>query len=229
VSQRAVTLVWDRSRVRRSSDLLVLLAIADYAHNDGRNAWPSVKTLAQRARCSERNIRRILQRLEQMGEITLEPNTELRRPSDDAPAPPWFMHVRCVANIDSYLAGTVDRRPKFGELFKAGRPPRKIGQPVRFSPHRKSDKSGPTIGQTGSQNRTNRDLYPLIPELDPRTKQEPGAMRATTVLPPAILESARQWRSRVAGGCPHIPPCPAYTDCIERIALEMFSIDRSSA
>jgi helix-turn-helix protein len=182
VSQRASTLVWDRSRVRRSSDLLVLLAIADYAHNDGRNAWPSTKTLAQRARCSERNVRRILERLERMGEIVLEPNTELRRPSDSAPPPPWFIHVRCVADVDGYFAGKQsDNLSHFSELFKAGRPRKTIGQPVRLPVRRKSDKSGQTIGQIGSKNRTNRDPYPLIQELDPRTKQEQGA--APPILP----------------------------------------------
>ena len=55
----------------KGGDLLVLLAIADYADEDFR-AWPSQKTLARKARMDERNVRRVLQRLHVAGEILIE-------------------------------------------------------------------------------------------------------------------------------------------------------------
>lgn len=48
---------------------LVLVALADYAHDDGTKAWPSVETLAQKACMSERGARLALRRLERDGEI----------------------------------------------------------------------------------------------------------------------------------------------------------------
>lgn len=52
-------------------DFLVLLALADYANEDGL-AWPSVPTLAKKARLSERSVRRALRALESLGEIEVK-------------------------------------------------------------------------------------------------------------------------------------------------------------
>lgn len=48
---------------------LVLLALADYAHDDGSKAFPSIPTLAAKARVSERTAIRCLQALVKDGEI----------------------------------------------------------------------------------------------------------------------------------------------------------------
>lgn len=46
------------------TEALVLVALADNAHDDGRNAWPSQATLARKARVTDRTVRRILSKLE---------------------------------------------------------------------------------------------------------------------------------------------------------------------
>lgn len=50
-------------------DRLVLLVLADKADEDGTNAWPSVATIANEARLSERQAQRCLRNLEQIGQI----------------------------------------------------------------------------------------------------------------------------------------------------------------
>jgi hypothetical protein len=50
-------------------DRLVLLVLADHAKADGTGAWPSVATIAEQARMTERNARYCLRRLEQAGAI----------------------------------------------------------------------------------------------------------------------------------------------------------------
>ena len=67
-----MTRVWAGSRAK-GSDLLVLLAIADYARDDGTGAWPSIERLAAKARLSERNIRYIVRRLAAFGELSITP------------------------------------------------------------------------------------------------------------------------------------------------------------
>ena len=62
--------VWQSSRASGNA-LLVLLAIADNA-NDAGTAWPSVDTIARKARCSERRAQRHLRRLEALGELQVE-------------------------------------------------------------------------------------------------------------------------------------------------------------
>ena len=59
--------VWRYSKARQGQ-LLVMLAIADFANDDGK-AWPSVGTLAEKSRLSERETRYVLRELERSGEL----------------------------------------------------------------------------------------------------------------------------------------------------------------
>jgi hypothetical protein len=66
-----MTEVWRYSR-HKGSALLLLLAIADHAHDDGGGAWPSQETLAKKTRLSVRQVRRLLDYLVAAGELKLE-------------------------------------------------------------------------------------------------------------------------------------------------------------
>jgi hypothetical protein len=55
----------------KGSALLVLLMIANHAHADGTNAFPSIETLAKECRMSDRQITRIIQGLEASGELKI--------------------------------------------------------------------------------------------------------------------------------------------------------------
>jgi hypothetical protein len=62
--------VWEYSRATGSA-FVVLLKIADNCDDDGRNAWPSVATLARYCRCSESTVQRSLRELESLGELKI--------------------------------------------------------------------------------------------------------------------------------------------------------------
>lgn len=49
------------------TETIVLLAIADHAHDNGKSAWPSMPSIARKARCDERTARRVVRRLEETG------------------------------------------------------------------------------------------------------------------------------------------------------------------
>jgi hypothetical protein len=70
VSIEVLSAVWKRS-TQEGKCLLVLLALADNADEDRWLAWPSVATLAKKARMSERSVQRALRSLEDAGEIVL--------------------------------------------------------------------------------------------------------------------------------------------------------------
>jgi hypothetical protein len=53
----------------KGSALLLLLAIADHAHDDGGGAYPSIETLSQKIRMSVRQTQRALRVLEAAGEL----------------------------------------------------------------------------------------------------------------------------------------------------------------
>lgn len=65
--------VWKHAE-HEGGTLLILLALADYANQDGI-AWPSIKNLASKARLSERQTQSILRDLEKAGEIKIEYET----------------------------------------------------------------------------------------------------------------------------------------------------------
>jgi hypothetical protein len=62
--------VWNRS-TRRGTELLVLLAIADYVNEQKGVAWPGVPKLAKKARMSERQAQRAIRALERSGELNV--------------------------------------------------------------------------------------------------------------------------------------------------------------
>ena len=72
MSVRTMARVWELSR-NRGNDLLMLLAIADFADDDG-NAYPSVPTLAEKCRMKARNANLILAALRKTGELEVRQN-----------------------------------------------------------------------------------------------------------------------------------------------------------
>ena len=67
MSVRVMARVWAHSQ-RKDGELLVMLAVADFA-NDAGECWPSIPVLAAKARLTERQTRRVLIKLEEAGEI----------------------------------------------------------------------------------------------------------------------------------------------------------------
>lgn len=64
--------VWRKSGAKGNARL-ILLAIADYAHDDGSNAYPSVATLMQKTLLSERTIQNNISELKNAGELEVKP------------------------------------------------------------------------------------------------------------------------------------------------------------
>jgi len=67
MSIKIMTEVWEHSQMKGSL-LLLLLAIADFANDDGI-AYPGTPTLAKKIRMSERQVKRLRQKLYDAGEL----------------------------------------------------------------------------------------------------------------------------------------------------------------
>jgi len=68
-----MTQVWEHSQAT-GGQLLVLLAIADCADDQGK-AWPSVPTLAKKARITKRHTQKVIKQLKDMGELAIDQKT----------------------------------------------------------------------------------------------------------------------------------------------------------
>lgn len=70
MSIKVTSKVWDHSR-HSGSALLVLLAIADFADDEGM-AFPGLTTLAKKARTTVRNLHKVLEKLVESGELVID-------------------------------------------------------------------------------------------------------------------------------------------------------------
>lgn len=70
MSIKVMSHVWKNSK-QKGTKLLVLLALADFSNDEGIS-WPSMKTLAKKARTSKRNTQDIIRKLVEEREIELQ-------------------------------------------------------------------------------------------------------------------------------------------------------------
>ena len=70
MSVRIMSEVWKHSRAE-GSQLLLLLAIADHADDEGK-AFPKIENLAMKCRQEKRNIKYLLKSLEGIGELVIK-------------------------------------------------------------------------------------------------------------------------------------------------------------
>jgi hypothetical protein len=73
MSIRAIQWVWDHSAAS-GTDMVVLQFIANCANEEGENAWPSIETLAKKARVGVRAVQRSIKFLIKLGELEAEKN-----------------------------------------------------------------------------------------------------------------------------------------------------------
>lgn len=169
MSANASGQVWKHSRAK-GSNLLVLLAIADIADEQGRNAWPSPEHLAEKTRMTPRAMRLILHRLERDGELVIELNAD-RRPVRTGHVPLWFLHVRCVADPEAYARAESE---KFSETpFPEGR--RATGKlfPIAAAVNRKTFPANRK--NHVRQPEKSRTAYKEDPSVDPLVELKAGA------------------------------------------------------
>jgi hypothetical protein len=62
--------VWAHSR-QKGGELLIMLALADFANDEGE-CWPSIPVLAQKARLTERQVQKLIPKLQEAGELLVE-------------------------------------------------------------------------------------------------------------------------------------------------------------
>jgi hypothetical protein len=71
MSVKAQNWVWEHSRAE-GTDLLVALAIADRANDDGEDAWPNMETLCRKTRLSRSTVSRSVRNLEDLSELRVD-------------------------------------------------------------------------------------------------------------------------------------------------------------
>ena len=81
MSRSATNWVWDHAVISDSTQLLVLLSVADHADPNGEHAFPSKTRLARDTRCSERTVQRHLSAMVREGILEVQEPASGRRPT----------------------------------------------------------------------------------------------------------------------------------------------------
>lgn len=79
MSVRVMSWVWEQSLPPNGK--IILLALADHAHDDGRNAFPSLARIAKKTGYSERQVQRILSELVRQGAISVQEASTTTKPT----------------------------------------------------------------------------------------------------------------------------------------------------
>lgn len=135
MSIKVMTLVWSKAPVQ-GGDLLVLLALADNADDNG-NTYPGIPYIASKARMSDRNVQLCVRKMEQRGFIKIVPN------GGPSGANKYKINMDLLTNLpDDFVPA---KRPAGGENIS---PPKNL-HPVKSATQGvKNDASGGEAGFT---------------------------------------------------------------------------------
>lgn len=140
MSWRACSLVWERTRAK-GSNLLMMLAIADYAKDDGRWAWPSARTLTRKSRLTGRGGELVLTRLVADGELWPDWHPEERR---------LYLHIRCIMDWEVYR--TEGPVPTHGEIFSRNQSEVFSRKLAALAVHKANERAAKANGAAASAN-----------------------------------------------------------------------------
>lgn len=112
------TQVWHDKGIESKAELLLMLCLADFAHENGE-CWPSIATIAERTRCDTRSVQRMMDRLKKKGLVEVHMKAGPRgcnlyrvvpRPWDPPGILPPRHHNRVTPALEPSYPGTATTR-----------------------------------------------------------------------------------------------------------------------
>lgn len=201
MSVKWIARVWDHTEVKGTA-LLVLLAIADHANDQGV-CWPSAPTLAHKARCSERTVRRIVEALEAQSLLVIE-----RRPGETSLLrlvldPGHFVTPDKMSPLTDSVRGTPDILSPTPDIQMSDEP--SLEPSVEPSTHASA------VSQVDDGNFDEFwAVYPKKVDKASARRAWNTQMRSRTGPNPAtVIEAARAYAASVAGTDPQYVKYPA--------------------
>jgi hypothetical protein len=126
VSVKAMSWVWDHSEADGNARL-VLLAIADNAHDDGKDAYPGQQELARKCRLGVRTVRRAIEELVALGELHVDKHGGVASKSGEGRRTHRYTLLKLAANL---TANPVESGEVGGQPGGSWRPNRASCRPL---------------------------------------------------------------------------------------------------
>lgn len=144
MSVRIMTAVFDRYP-NGGGEMLLALALADHASDDGTRVYPSIKALAEKTRQSERTIQYQLRRMEESGWLILvnAGNGGRSMTSEYRISPEWIKG----AEIAPIQKGATDDKKGATDNTKGCNPRQKRVQPIAPANNRHRTINEPSLNQ----------------------------------------------------------------------------------
>ena len=141
MSVKVMSYIWEYSR-QKGTPLLTLLALADWAHDDGTQAYPSIATLAKKTRMTTRNVQLVLRTLKEAGELQIEEG-----------AGPYGCHLFTVLMTGGEKISGVKKQVKGGEKSRHKTLPKISPNPLEEKPSEEEplEKIPPIVPPKGEQ------------------------------------------------------------------------------
>ena len=195
MSLRAITWALEEAPVQDPTALLVLIALADRASSDGTKAYPSQKWIAERARSSDRTVRRKLNELEEAGVIARGDQELVSHYVADRRPVVWDICYEITA-------GQSDR-PDTGDQT-TGHPGPNDRTPVSDKPSSSTSYLKPSKNQTLLERENELfdewwEVYPRKNDKTPARKSYSKALKAVNGDHQILLEGAKNYAKREAG------------------------------
>lgn len=179
MSVKVLSHVWNRSRAK-STNLLVMLTIADCCNDDGFT-WYAVTNLAKKARVSPRTLRYAIAALERLGELKV-----FVRKADDSSRNLSNVYMVVLPGVEQSLPeelrGAIEDTPRTpaSEPDK-GSLKQKLAPPPASADSTATDSTLPPAS-ADSRSVNNRTVNKEEGADKPRTRTSPDAFRKETVL-----------------------------------------------
>lgn len=178
---------------------VVLIGIANHAHEDGTNAYPSVRTLARYACCERSTVQRCLRRLEELEWIV--PDGTGANGTNRYRLPLWRIErveTVGVSKCDPPLSGQTEIAQDAPESPAVAVGPTSGGGDIGHPPGGGSHFAAPAApALPGGPHQRREGAAPVRPEPS-RTIQEPSERMQRASAPPAFPRSAESAPSLVA-------------------------------
>lgn len=109
MSVKLMTAVFDRYQIGEG-EKLVALCLADFASDDGRNIFPAIATIAKKTCMTERNVQRVLKKMQSRNWLICVHKSLGGKPSEYAINNAWINGSEVITNPDTSV--TVKSQPR---------------------------------------------------------------------------------------------------------------------
>lgn len=133
MSIKLMTMVFDRYQIGEG-EKLVALCLADFASDDGKNIFPAIATIAKKTCMTERNVQRVLKKMQSRGWLVCVHKSLGGKPSEYAISNTWINGDEVITNHDASVTVKTQPRNNVTVTLATSNPDASVTQSIKEPP-----------------------------------------------------------------------------------------------